>query len=252
MNSTKFGVSILVLITLGALGFAAFSYFNRPGTTPLPSASPIALTTSTPSSALESPVPSTSPTTSATPAPTRTLTAKQPLSVPNEVATIELGSSLFAVASSNGLRVSDLTTINGITNADTVQAGQTLIIPDDVSGDTYTILFVLNKTRLTKEEQKVKDGGTSLYGDAIGAAQIDTKGIYGLSADTPFSKSNETEKSVTLSTSDDTRIATVTMEKTDTGLWYVKKLVIKISKAPSPSPSPWSSTFQTFCKLYIL
>lgn len=235
----KIGTTILVLITVGAIAFAAFAYFNRPGTAPLPSAIPTSTATNSLTTDISTtPSPSTSPTISASPEATRTLTAKQPLTVPNEVATIELGSSLFAVASSNGLRISDLTTINNISNPDSVQAGQTIIVPDDVSGDTYTILFVLNKARLEKEEQKVKAGGTSLYSDPVGAAQIDTKGIYGLAADSPFSKSNETEKSVTLSTSNDTRLATVTMEKTESGLWLVKKLVLKISKTPSPSPSP--------------
>lgn len=231
---SRIGMAILSLITIGALSFAAFTYFNRPGTTP-----PVAVVASpTPKptlSAIETTDPSASPTASAsaTPAPTRSFSPSQALSMPSEVETLELGSSVFAIATKHSISMESLAKLNGISDINSVQAGKTLIIPDDVNGDSYTILFVLNKNRQSREEQKVKDGGSSLYTDPITAAQTDTKGIYGLGADTPFSKSNETDTAMTLSTSDENRIITISIEKLPTGLWASKKMVIKITKKDS-------------------
>ncbi len=238
MNQRVIG-TLLALITLGALGFAAFIYFNNSGTTTTqiivtPTPQPSAL-----SSDLASPLVSTSPNPSATPTPNRSLSASQPLTVPSEVTTLPEGGSLFQVATDHSITVADITKINGISNADNVVAGQTLILPDDVNDTTYTFLFIVNKNRQTKEEQKLKDGGTSLYSDPISAAQTDTKGIFGLKADTPYSKTSqpkagEPETTVTLSTSDDEKIITLNLEKTDTGLWLLKKMAVKFTKKDTP------------------
>jgi LysM repeat protein len=233
VTSTIFG-----LVTLGALGFAGFMYFNRSGTTTVeatPSPS-VALTASAEPFSLPSPLVSISPSASASviPTPNRTFSPNQALSLPNEIVTITEGGSLFQVASEHSISTSELANLNGITNPDTVYVGQKLIIPDNADASSYTILFALNKSRMTKEEQKLQNGATSIYSDPISAAQADAKGIYGLASDTPYSKANEQDKAVTLSTGDDKKVVTITMEKSDTGLWYIKKLVIK--KTPQATP----------------
>ncbi len=230
----------MVLTTVGAVAFAAYLYVNKlnatsisPSTaTPGPEITPTITKTANASplsSATEpSPSPSLTPKTVA-----RNFSASQSLSQPNEVQTIGEGGSLFAVASDYRIKVSELAKLNGIANPDIVTVGQTVIVPDDVNSDQYLLLYVLNVSRLEKEKQKVADGGSSLYSDPITAAQTDTKGLYGLTADIPYSKSNETDLSVTLGSSDNDKIVTINMEKHESGFWLVKKVTIKLT-TPSP------------------
>ncbi len=226
---SKVTISALGLVTIGAIAFASFIYLRQSGTSnpeasPTPTSLVSATNSSTPSSNT-SPSPSTSPS-----ATTQVFSANQALTLPNQIDTIAEGGSLFETASNHSINVATLAKLNTITNPDSVLAGQTIIIPDDVTDNISTILFVVNTKRLDKEEQKTKSGLSSLYSDAISAARVDTKGIVGLGADTPYSKSTEDEKSMTLSTSDDEKIITVTLEKTATNLWEVKKMVIKLTK----------------------
>jgi LysM repeat protein len=170
--------------------------------------------------------------------PNRVFTDKQNLSLANQTATVSQGSSLFSIAQSNSISVTALAKLNSIDNPDTVKAGQTVVLPDDLTTDTYTVLFVTNPQRLDKEKKTVSTGGTSLYTDPITAAQTDVKGIYKLAADTPYSKSQESDTAVTLTTSDADKLVTVTMAKDASGLWLVKKLAIKITKTSSATPTP--------------
>ena len=120
--------------------------------------------------------------------------------------------------------------LNNISDPDKVFAGTKLIIPDDSSSDTYTILYILNQKRLSKEKDKITAGGTSLYADPVTAAQSDIKNVYNLGADTPWSKTNEVGATITVSTSDKDRIVTATLEKVEDGFWLVKKLIIKVTQ----------------------
>lgn len=230
---------IFGLITLAALGFSGYLYVNtsnsqlpQPTVSVVPSTSSTLATSATPSPKPTATLETTaSPSPSASPTSARKFSSSQGLSVPNEVETITSGSSLSTIANDHDLTSTELAKLNGISDPNTVYAGQTLTIPDDVDSGTYTILYILNTTRLAKEKGKIDAGATSLYSDPITAAQTDTKGIFGLKTDAPFSKSNETEKSVTLSTTVEDLIFTATVEKHESGLWIVKKLVVKETKA---------------------
>jgi hypothetical protein len=74
----------------------------------------------------------------------------------------------------------------------------------------------------------MKGGLTSLYSDPITAAQADARGLYGLGADTPYSKGNESATSVTLSTTDSEKVVSILMEKLPSNLWVVKRVSIKM------------------------
>lgn len=218
---------ILVLVTCGAVAFAAYSFItNQPAATPSPTPTPA--TTATPSA---TPAPDTSPILSPSIDPARVFTDKQGLSLPNTLATLAQGSSLFDLAQKHDMSIEAISKLNSIDNPNSVFAGQSLIIPDDLTTDTYTVLFVLNPKRLEKEKKSIANGGSSLYSDAVTAAQTDLKGIYKLAADTPYSKSQETDAKVVLTTSDADKVITVTLEKDASTLWVVKKVTIKITKA---------------------
>jgi LysM repeat protein len=152
---------------------------------------------------------------------------RQNLAQPNLVETLPPGGSLALLAQNHNVSVRDLTQLNGLADANKVLSGQKVIIPDSVSGNTYLLLYLLNLQRLKKEEQQLAQG-TSIYADPITAAQADVKGIFSLQADTPYSKSNETEKTVTLSTTDEQKIVSIQLEKQTAGLWLVKKVTIKL------------------------
>ncbi len=228
---------IFGVITVAALGFAAYIYVNQsdkanpivtaslaPSTavsaSPTLKASPLATVTPLSSPSIN---PSASPTTS------RIFKDIQPLSLPGEVETIATGGSLFAIAQAHSIATSELAKLNGITDVDKVYAGQVIIIPDSADNFTYTFLFVTNPNRLTKEKQKLAAGGSSLYSDSITAAQTDTKGIYGLTSDTAFTKLNEKDTAVTLTATLDTGTVTLSMEKNEANLWLTKKMIIKTS-----------------------
>lgn len=223
---------IFGLITIAAIGFGIFAYVNSEDETTESATPPPAVVVSSAPTANSSPLTSTSPSppTTVTPAPSsRTFNASQSLSVPNETVTLEAGQSLFSIAQENGVKVADLAKLNNISDVNTVYEGQTILIPDDASTQSFTILFVTNTARLAKEKKKLETGSTSIYNEAIAAARADTKGIYGIADDAPFSKSNESETKVTLSSSDSEKLITIDMEKDSSGLWLTKKLVIKLA-----------------------
>lgn len=231
MNN-RFVQIILVLVTCGAVAFAIYSFMtNQPAqTTSSPTPSPSSSTTPTPV-VDESPIPSPSVD------PARVFTDKQGLSVANTVDTLTQGSSLFSIAQKHDMSVEALSKLNSIDNANSVFAGQTLVIPDDLTTDTYTVLFVTNTKRMEKETKAVAAGGSSLYSDPVTAAQTDVKGIYKLSADTPYSKSSETATRAIVTTSDTDKAVTVTLDKdTTSNLWLVRKVTIKITKTTTPTP----------------
>ncbi len=229
------------LIALAAIGFAVVSYMGQSATpvttitSALPSPTPTdtSLTSPAPTTTTTgSPVATTSPIASPTPAPNRTFSASQALAQPNEVEAITEGGSLFSVAQAHGIKVSELAKFNNITDVNKVYVGQKIIIPDDATESGYTLLFVVNTARLTKEKQKITSGGTSLYTDAVSSAQADLKGIYGLGADTPWSKTPDPadEKVVTLNTSGNGSTITATVTQNEDGIWIVKKVSIKIGE----------------------
>ncbi|HEY1074104.1 MAG TPA: LysM domain-containing protein [Patescibacteria group bacterium] len=224
---------IFGVITVGALAFAGITYVNKSNSQlPQPTISVVPTGSSSPqTSATMSPKATATPVPSASPANSRKFTTSQGLSLPNEVETIGTGGSLSTIAGEHNMTATELAQLNGIADANTIYAGQTIIIPDDIDTGTYTILYILNTTRLTKEKSKIESGASSLYSESVTAAQTDLKGIFSLKADSPFSKSNETEKNVTLSTTSEDKIFTATMEKHESGLWIVKKLVVKETKA---------------------
>jgi LysM repeat protein len=224
------------LLTLGAIGFAAYIYLEKADTAQPSVTSSIAPvgTTSSPSSSLSpkaSVSPTVSPSTSPSPATTRAFTATQPLSQPNETATIESGGSLYSIAAEQNITVKLLSSINGISNPDSVFAGQKIIIPDDVGSGSATILYVLNPKRLEREQAKIASGSTSLYSSAITAAQSDAKGIAGIANDTPFSQTLSGETAATLTTTNDIGTITLGMEKDASGLWLLKKLTLKLASS---------------------
>lgn len=224
------------LLTLGAIGFAAYIYLAKADTAQPIVTSSIAPIAASPSSATSaSPKPSMSPSalpsSSPSPATTRTFTATQALSQPNETTTIESGGSLYSIAAEHNITVKLLSSLNGISNPDSVFAGQKIIIPDDVSAGGATLLFVTNTKRLEKEQAKVTAGSTSLYSSAITAAQADTKGIAGITSDTPFSQSTSSETASSLTTTNDIGTITLSMEKDSSGLWIIKKLTLKLASS---------------------
>lgn len=224
------------LLTLGAIGFAAYIYLAKADTAQPTVTSSIAPSTISPSlseSALPkvSASPIASPSTSPSSTTTRTFTATQALSQPNETATIESGGSLYSIAAEHNITVKLVSSINGISNPDSVFAGQKIIIPDDVGSGSATILFVTNGKRLEKEQAKIAAGSTSLYSAPITAAQSDAKGIAGITSDTPFSQSASGESATTLSTTNDIGTVTLSMEKDSSGLWLIKKLTLKLASS---------------------
>jgi LysM repeat protein len=231
MNSKALTIFLGLIATL-AIASAAYLYASQmTGSTPDSKPTP---TPSTSSSASPTAETSGTPTPSATASTTQTFSENQALSQPNDQQKIPEGGSLLSLLSGRTITVSELAKLNGIGDPNKVQAGQKIIIPDDVSSDTYTILFIINQNRLKKEQQKITSGATSIYSDAVTAAQADAKGIYGLVSDTPYSQSNVTETGVTLSTTDDARIVTIMMEKQASGLWTIKKLTIKTLTKATP------------------
>lgn len=226
-----FKTSLMGLITLAALSAAAFFYF-KPNAIPPKRLNPTPLASVETTHLSSAPSPSTA-TITATPLTTRTPSERDGLSVPNTIETIEAGSSLFSIAQSHDIALNELTSVNNLSDPNKVIVGQTIIIPDNVSEDASVILFILNPNRLKKEEAKIAAGGTSLYVDPVSAVQSDAKGLYNVKADTPFSQSAQTNTTTTLSTTDANRIITCTMEKTSTGLWFVKKLISKPVKPTS-------------------
>jgi hypothetical protein len=231
MNSKALTIFLGLIATLAIAG-AAYLYASQMGeVTPDSKPTP---TPSNSSSAAPTPETSGTPTPTASASATQTFTENQALSQPNDQQKIPEGGSLLSLISGRTITVSELAKLNGIGDPNKVLAGQKIIIPDDVSSDTYTILFIINQNRLKKEQQKITSGSTSIYSDAVTAAQADAKGIYSLASDTPYSQSNATETDVTLSTTDDARIVTISMEKQSSGLWSIKKLTIKTLTKATP------------------
>lgn len=211
---------------IAIIGVSAAVYFGISETgapqvavTATPTIEPSAAVTASPT-----PAPSTSPTSTTT----RTFTEAQALSLPNLVESIKEGGSLIAIAEQYTLNLNHLAWINNITDPNVVYAGQNIIVPDDATKPVYTILFVLNEKRLAREKAKVEGGTQSLYQDPVTAFLSDSKGIYGITGETPLSKSNETATAVTLATTDDSRSLTAQMEKDASGLWLTKRLTIKV------------------------
>ncbi len=229
------------LIAVAALGFATVAYLGQSSE----SSPQVIISSASPSpgapsaSPTFSPTPTTSPKASSSPSPSptaasdRKFSASQALAQPNEVELISEGGSLFNIAQEHSIKVSELAKFNAITDVNKVFVGQKIIVPDDTTDTSYTLLFVLNTARLTKEKQKITSGGTSLYTDPVGAAQTDLKDIYGLRADTPWSKTVDPNdaKTVSLSTSDSASIITATVTQNEDSLWIIKKLVIKTNQA---------------------
>lgn len=221
--TTRIITILLATIAVGATAFAVYLYISQTDSgnktsspTPSPSSTPTEETTS-------KPTPTASPETLR-----EALGENQPLSLPNDRQKIPEGGSLSTLAESKGMTVSRLAKLNGIADANKVFAGQSVVLPDDVSGDTLIVLFVTNTSRDAKEASRITSGLTSLYSDPITAAQTDAKGLYGLAADTPYSKGSETATSVTLSTTDAEKVVSIQMEKLPTNLWIVKRVSIKV------------------------
>lgn len=222
--TTKIITTLLACIAVGATAFAIYLYISQADTNKNSSATPSP--TPTPTSTVDS---SVKPSPSATPETLQeALGENQPLSLPNDRQKIAEGGSLSTLAQSKNMTVARLAKLNGIADPNKVFIGQSVILPDDVSGDTMIILFVTNTNRSAKESARIAAGLTSLYSDPVTAAQADAKGLYGLAADTPYSKGNEAATSVTLSTTDAEKVVSIQMEKLPTNLWVVKRVTIKV------------------------
>lgn len=218
------------LVALGAIGAAVyFAMNNQSSLVPDPAASSLPKTaTSTSPLSSSKPISSASP--SALPASSNKslATANATLSLPGQIATVPSGGSLVTVAAQNDVTIDQLAKVNNLTDANKVFAGQSIIIPDDVSANAYTLLFTLNDARLAKEKAKLASGGTSIYSDVVIGAIADTKGLFDIVADTPFSTTmSADQKSATLSTSSSNWAITIGSEKQADNLWIVKRLVAK-------------------------
>lgn len=237
MNKTLAIIATLILVAIVAAGVVYI--YAQTKTAPV--------TTSSTSSASASPLSTTSasPTTtsSASPSPTASstpnasLTATDNLSVANQLETLAPGGSLSGLSGKYNISISRLAQLNGISNPDSVYAGETIIVPDSVDTTNTTILFVLNKLRQTSEASKIAGGLVSIYSDPVSAAQHDINGINGLKTDTPYSKTNPTDTAVTLTNSTGNYLTTVSMSKTADNLWYATKLTI-LNNAPAATPTP--------------
>lgn len=213
--TSRIVITLLILALLSAIGFAAWIYITKQSLVSTPNASP------TPT---VSPLPTASPSPGL---PAKTYLDTQPLAIANQTTSLTPGSGLLTIAATYKVSLTTLLRVNGITNPDLVAANQTLVIPDQVDGTNYTILYVTNTAREQKESQKIQAGNRSVYSDPLVAAQTDAKGIAGIGLDTPFSQSPSGDQEVVLTTTNSDRLITIKLKKLESGIWAINQLSIK-------------------------
>lgn len=214
--TSRIVITLLVLALVASLGFAAWVYMTKQ------------TTVVTQKDVTATPVTTVTPTTAPSPrVAAASLTDADPLTVANQRAKLEQGTGLLTLSSQYKVSLTTLMRVNGISDANLVQANQTIVIPDSTDETTYTVLFATNTARLQREAAKLTSGSRTIYSDPITAAQNDAKGIAGIANDTPFSQTTTNDNVISLTTTNSERIITVRLQKLESSLWAIDQITIK-------------------------
>lgn len=230
--------SLFALLALAGVGVGVYSWMS---TQPVNTPSSISTHTTTPPTPSNTPTPTISPLATTSPVNQNRMQFSeiQNLSIANRTETLELGGNLVSIATKYGVTISQLAKVNHLVNPDKLFAGQTIIVPDGVTETDYTVLYTLNENRLTSEKKRVASGSKSIYQDPITATLADTKSLFGIAADSPFStNASESGTSVTLTTSNDSWFISVGLEKLTDGFWIIKRVIAKNKTKTETAATP--------------
>lgn len=228
--------SLFGLIALAGVGIGVYSWVSTQSSPPTtnPTATPSANQSISPKPTIAPPT--STPTSSPS---TVQYSETQNLSIPNRTETLGAGGNLVSIASKYGVTIAQLTKVNNLPNPDKLLAGQTIVVPDAVTSSDYTVLYTLNENRLASERKRVSNGSKSIYNDPITATLADTKSLFGIAADAPFStNTSDSANSITLTTTNDTWFISVGLEKSADGFWAIKRLIAKNRSKTETSATP--------------
>lgn len=229
-SRTLSGIFALMAICATAVAYGLYVQIEEPGLSPSPTPTPSLVLSPTPTPSL---IPTLIPSTKTT-----ELSESQNLAVANTRVILKSGDSLAKIAGQHSISSVDLLRVNSLANADKVFAGQTLIVPDSVKNNEYTILYTYNQNRSSKELKKHQSGTKSVYNDPVTATIADSGGLFGIGVDTPFStQQSSATKQATLSTRSDTWFISVGLEQDSNNFWTITRILAKFSP-PTPTPSP--------------
>jgi LysM repeat protein len=214
---TLFGAMILIILILS--GTSSFFYFkSRSGSGTEAQTSSSAAATS--DQATPTPATSASPQSTSKPS-----TPSNRPSNPTDTVVIQSGETLFAIATKNGITWTDLAAANGITDANKIQAGQSLIIPK--SGQ---INYTVDSAKVTSLAKSVAAGQYAFRLDPTETAKADCNPAYGLTTTDTFAIKNKDDKAGTatvLATKDTTKYL-ITLTQPDvkgaTGIWAITSI----------------------------
>ena len=207
-----FGGMIVLILILS--GFSSYLFFknkssddaglNDTQVTATASASPSAETTISPS------------------ATTKPSSSSDRPSSPSQTHVIAQGETLFSIATKYDLNWTELAKANGISDADKIKAGQTLIIPED-----NQISYQVDAAKVASIAKQVTAGKSQFRLDPVETAKADAYPAYGLQTASTYalqSKDANAGKAIVLATVADAKY-TITLTqpdvKGDKGIWAI-------------------------------
>ena len=143
-------------------------------------------------------------------------------SIPEQTHVIAQGETLFSIATKYDLNWTELAKANGISDADKIRAGQTLIIPEDDQ-----ISYQVDAAKVASIAKQVAAGKSQFRLDPVETAKADAYPAYGLQTASTYalqSKDANTGKAIVLATVADAKyIITLTQPdvKGDKGIWAI-------------------------------
>lgn len=210
--------SILVFIIMILSGTSSFFFFKSKSA----NNNQEAQTTSS-AATVTSDQPSASPAVSASPQ-----TTAQPSSPsdrpsnPSDTYVIQSGETLFGIAIKNDLTWTNLAAANGISDANKVKDGQTLIIPKN-----NQINYTVDNAKVASLAKSVAAGKYAFRLDPVETAKADSNPAYGLTTTDTFALKNKDDKAgtATVLATKDTLKYLITLTQPDakgpSGIWAI-------------------------------
>ncbi len=165
----------------------------------------------------------------ATPGPQVSTAVSRPAtekpSSPNKTYTIQAKETLFGIAQKQGTTLADLSEANGITDADKIQAGQVLYIPENGQ-----VEFMIDNTKATAIQNQVDQGKTQWRLAPDETARADAPNVYGLKVTDTYTIKNRDDANgtatVQASSEGGNFLITLTqpITKGEKGIWAIQSI----------------------------
>jgi len=166
---------------------------------------------------------SAKPTTSSSSQVTKAASTVEKPSKPTDTYVVQKGETLFVVAQSQGVNWQDLAEANGITDADKIQADQTLIVPKGGEVD-----FTLDNTRATSLQKDAEGGKYQFRLSPEETARSDAPPCYGIQVADDFVLKSNDNGSAQVQVSIDSKNylikLTQPITKGEKGIWAIESI----------------------------